>query len=113
VNAEVESDSVRRVFLSFVCVFLLLFAQQSAIAHAAWHIHNPSPAQHDGNGKVGFQGELCNLHSVFGQVLGGVHVSPLQLLAPGSYTGRVERRERSLCSSVSLAYLSRAPPVLL
>ena len=61
----------KRRFTAFFCVFLLLFAQQAALTHAAWHAHHEHAstsraAAHDGS----LQGELCALHGPFTQVLG-------------------------------------------
>ncbi len=42
---------VTRVLLHACCVFLLLFAQQSALTHIAKHAPEQSPEQHDGKGK--------------------------------------------------------------
>jgi len=105
---------VKRVSLRLACVFLLLFAQQSALTHAAWHAHGQVPAQHhDGEDKASFQGSLCSLHVVFSQVLGGVHTTTLQPPAPEHFVEQTTQHEYSHCVEVHLPFLSRAPPVLL
>ncbi|MFN7086904.1 MAG: energy transducer TonB [Burkholderiales bacterium] len=45
---------------------LLLFAQQSALTHAAWHARERQPAPQDSG--ASFQGGLCDLHVAFGAV---------------------------------------------
>lgn len=62
---------VQRIFLTIVCVFMLLFAQQGALTHAAWHAGATSTT-HDKGGKGGFEGSLCDLHKSLSQVTGGV-----------------------------------------
>ena len=100
-------------FLRLVCICLLLFAQQSALTHAAWHAHGQTPAQHDSNDKASFQGGLCDLHVAFSQVLGGVQATPVQHLVWDSVAERIAQRPR-LCGFVeTLVPLSRGPPVLL
>jgi hypothetical protein len=59
-----------RKLVQFVCVFMLLFTQQVALTHATWHAHGAAPAEH-GKGKPTLQGDLCSLHGLFSQVLGG------------------------------------------
>ena len=75
--------------LHYLCILLLLFAQQVALSHAAWHAlgHVPGDAHahadghsgHDGDHQHhpdepsnGSQAHLCEFDAVFGQVLGGV-----------------------------------------
>ena len=104
---------MKRVFLQFACIFLLLFAQQSALTHAAWHAHGQPPAQHDSKDKASFQGGLCDLHVAFSQVLGGVQATPAHLSVRDSVTERIAQRPR-LCGFIeTLTPLSRGPPVLL
>lgn len=103
---------MKRAFVHLACLFLLLFAQQSALTHAAWHAtHKLPPVQQDGNGKGSFQSGLCNLHVAFSQVLGGVHTAPLGPPAPEDFVEQGERLEYSRCVEVRLPFLSRAPPV--
>lgn len=60
-------------FTSILCVLLLLFAQHSAFAHAAFHAHgDQAPAHEEDQSDKSFQSTLCALHGAFGQVLGGV-----------------------------------------
>ena len=62
----------RRTLIHFGFALLLLFAQQVALAHAAWHAFDPASEHRQEQGDASFQGELCSLHGVFGQLLGGV-----------------------------------------
>jgi hypothetical protein len=67
-------------FIHYICVALLLIAQQGALAHATWHAgktqHNAaeleSPAGHENRDS---QSSLCDFDLAFGHVLGGVHGS--------------------------------------
>jgi hypothetical protein len=60
-----------RKIVPFLCIFVLLFAQQAAYAHAAWHAGEQAAGQerpHDAS----FQDKLCDLHGAFGEVLGAL-----------------------------------------
>ena len=52
---------------ALVLAFVLLFAQQVALAHAIGHL-DATPSQ--------AETRLCDLHSTMGSVLGGVHAAP-------------------------------------
>jgi hypothetical protein len=104
---------LKSVFLRLACICLLLFAQQVAVTHAAWHAHGKPPAQQENKGKGSFQGGLCSLHAAFSQVLGGVQATPLQHSAQDGTAERIAQRP-NLCHVVeALTPLSRGPPVLL
>jgi hypothetical protein len=104
---------VKRVFLQLSCVLLLLFAQQVALTHAAWHAHGQPPVQHDSKDKASFQGGLCDLHVAFSQVLGGVQAAPVHHSVRIGVAERIAQRPH-LCGFVeTLTPLSRGPPVLL
>lgn len=108
-----QSRNLKRVFLQFACIFLLLFAQQSALTHAAWHAQPQPPAQDHSKDKASFQGGLCGLHVAFSQVLGAVQATPAQYLVRDGVAERIAQRP-SLCGFVeTLTPLSRGPPVLL
>ena len=76
----------RRIF-HYLCVFLLLFAQQIAISHATWHAlpysggdqaHQDQAHDHQyesdaDSSTQSTQSNLCAFDLAFGQVLGGVH----------------------------------------
>lgn len=98
--------------LQFVCIFLLLFAQQSALTHAAWHA-GQQQIQLDSKDKVSFQGSLCDLHAVFGTVLGGAHASPVHQAAQSCIEERIAQRPRPLLFTTVPTPLSRGPPALL
>lgn len=61
----------RRYVLQVVCVLLLLFAQQAAWVHAAWHAGQRT-GTNQGEHDESPQGALCSLHVAFGEVLGAV-----------------------------------------
>jgi hypothetical protein len=104
---------VKRVFPQLVFVLLLLFAQQAAFTHAAWHAHDQHPAQHDSKDKVSFQGSLCDLHVAFSAVLGMAHASPVHHAAREGTDERIVQRPHVLRVAESPTPLSRGPPVLL
>ncbi len=83
-----------RRFYHYLCVVLLLIAQQDALVHAAWHagggdaraheaqheghahdLHDPRDNNSGGNESPTGQASLCAFDLAFGQVLGGVHGS--------------------------------------
>lgn len=113
-----------RRFFHCLCVFLLLAAQQGALAHATWHAggaaHNAQVRQghaHDYNGSdhespLG-QGKLCAFDSAFGQVLGGVQGScapPVTAELPAAIAGYIGNPRLDVEAVHALA---RGPPVLL
>ena len=65
---------MQRVVLRLACIILLLFAQQSALTHAAWHAKQTAPLEQENSGKA-VHGGLCDLHHAFSQVLGGVQAA--------------------------------------
>ena len=105
---------MKRVFPQIVFILLLLFAQQAAFTHAAWHAHDQHPAQHDSKDKVSFQGSLCDLHVAFSAVLGGAHASPVHHAAQECGDERIVLSPaRPLRVAESPTPLSRGPPHLL
>jgi len=104
---------LKRALLQLVCILLLLFAQQSALTHAAWHAHQPHSAQHDGRDKASFNGSLCDLHVAFSAVLGGAHASPVHHAVRECVDERIVRYTVPLLLSVAPSPLSRGPPALL
>jgi hypothetical protein len=96
-----------------ICIFLLLFAQQSAFTHAAWHhAHEHSPAHHQDQDDASFQGELCGLHGAFSQVLGGVQTAVVHHLLPQRIAGTIAHRPGACIVPELHVPLSRGPPVL-
>jgi len=95
-------------------MLLLLFAQQTALTHAAWHAtHESPPAQQDGKGKGSFQSGLCNQHFAFSQVLSGAHAASPAPPAPEHFVDQGKQQHYSHCVQVLLPFSSRAPPILL
>lgn len=71
----------RQIF-HYLCLILLLIAQQGAIAHATWHAggdaraHETETLDHASQQESpGGPASLCAFDLAFGQVLGGVHGS--------------------------------------
>jgi hypothetical protein len=76
-------------FVHYLCVALLLIAQQGALVHATWHAagdihagetqHNAadreSSAGQQNRDSQSDQSNLCDFDLAFGHVLGGVHGS--------------------------------------
>ena len=63
-----------RYAIRLLCIFVLLFAQQAAYTHAAWHAGEQ--AQHQSKQDASLQDQLCALHGALSQVLGGIHDTP-------------------------------------
>lgn len=102
----------QRRFISFAWIFLLLFAQQSAITHAVWHASDHGPAQHKNKGDASYQGKLCGLHGAFSQVVGGVQPSAAQEPLPQCAAQTIEYRPGPLVVPELHVPLSRGPPLL-
>jgi hypothetical protein len=101
----------QRRSISLVYVFLLLFAQQSAFTHAAWHaLGHPQQHQQD-KGKASFQGDLCALHSAFSEVLGGVQAGAIPLDVSQGVAEAIPYRSRPSVVLQTHLPLSRGPPV--
>lgn len=100
----------RRTFSLFFCVALLL-AQQGAFMHAAWHAHEDFSAHHQEQSDASLQGELCGLHGVFSQVLGGVEPGALHHAVPQAIAEAVAYRPAIQPVFDLLAPFSRGPPV--
>ena len=102
----------KRRFTHFVSIMLLLFAQQSAFVHAAWHARQQSPAQHQDQGKASFQGDLCRLHGAFSQVLGGVQATATHHYVSQRIDETIAHRPGACVVLELHVPLSRGPPVL-
>ena len=104
---------MRRTVIQLASILLLLFAQQAAFTHEAWHAGHPFEQQHDNRDKASFQGSLCNLHSAFSQVLGVVHSSPLPVTLSENVNARIEQTFHARIVAEAPPFLSRGPPSLL
>jgi hypothetical protein len=109
-----------RLTMQLLCIALLLFAQQAALAHAVWHAHQKIPhGQHEQasaqepRGSLGREvSAICALDVVLGEVLGAVpcggHAVQLR-----SDSHSVTASGRSVDAAFRfLAPLSRGPPSL-
>ena len=120
----------RRLF-HYLCIFLLLVAQQGAIVHATWHAggdaqahqqpdreghdaHEGHAQDHDASPELpAGQASLCAFDLAFGQVLGGVHGScalPVVTELPAVIAGYTFNPRRG---SDAVPTLSRGPPAFL
>jgi hypothetical protein len=100
-----------RSFKAFIYVFLLLFAQQVALTHAAWHAREHTPAHQTGKGDASLQGDLCGLHGAFSQVLGGAQTGAVQLAIPLGVADAIPPYSGLYVALRLHAPLSRGPPV--
>jgi hypothetical protein len=114
----------KRTILNYLCVFLLLVAQQGALTHQVWHLHDYLPAheqhdhagaahEHSGGKTPSPQAELCVFHAAFGSLFaGGCAAQPT--LAPAGLTDwlAAPAAVRHVTPS-AVTPPSRAPPVLL
>jgi hypothetical protein len=113
---------MRRALLHFVCAFLLLNAQLTALTHSVWHLHDSLPphAQHDDSGTArgggeapSPQAELCVFHATFGSLFAG-GCSGQPVVAADAFSDwfasppAVAHHEQA-----AVVPPSRAPPVLL
>ena len=114
---------MRRAVLPFVCAFLLLSAQLTALTHSVWHLHDylPAHAHHDHTGAAhndgdeapSSQAELCVFHAAFGSLsAGGCAAQPA--VAASSFSDWFAKPPAvSHFAQAALTPPSRAPPVLL
>ena len=105
--------SVQRILARIVFILLLLFAQQAALTHAAWHASQATHAPAHEDGKASFQGGLCDLHHAFGQVLGGVQAAAAPCMPRTAVDDIAPAYADAGCIQPFLAPLSRGPPFLL
>lgn len=107
----------------YLCVLLLLIAQQGALGHATWHAGgdaraargNASLAQTQDSGhKVPLgQGTLCAFDLAYGQVMGATHGACIAAAFVPMGVERIqEGAPRQLIATVISPH-SRGPPVLL
>jgi len=113
----------RRAFLQYVCVFLLLVAQQGALTHALWHAghahdeHSSAHGQEDSykndSEHPSNQASLCAFDIAFGQVLGGMHGGTMPLACAPIVPERFHDLATPRLRAEALSPRSRGPPVLL
>lgn len=94
-------------------VVLLLVAQQGAFVHAAWHAHEGTPAHHEKQqGDDSFQSELCTLHGLLSQVLGGTETADFCHAVSPATAETISYVPAARPLLDLLVPFSRAPPVL-
>lgn len=117
----------RRAFLPYLCVFLLLAAQQGAIVHAVWHsldshlaLSDVNHAFHDSEGthqrdtqSQSGQASLCPFDMAFSQVLGGTHAVCAPLAFVPAVVERIHELTAPLLYAEAISPKSRGPPILL
>ena len=107
-----------RRLMQLCCIFLLLFAQQTALTHALWHAQRQLPAgelerttvhvSHD-TGKADVAA-LCAFDAAVGQVLGGAFSGSHEPPKGSAATEAPHRLARTSPTPYFLAPLSRGPP---
>jgi hypothetical protein len=110
--SSTRSIVTKRGFTHFVSIFFLLFAQQGAFVHAAWHARQQAPVQHQDQGKASFQGDLCGLHGAFSQVLGGVQPTAVHHSVPQRIDKAIAHRPGACVVLELHVPHSRGPPLL-
>jgi hypothetical protein len=103
---------ITRRFAHFICIFLLLFAQQSALTHSAWHAQEHSPAHQQDKGDASIQGTLCELHGVLSQVLSAVQAPEVRYACTPGVAEAIVFRAGARVVPELLVPLSRGPPPL-
>jgi hypothetical protein len=115
---------VQRPLLQLICIFLLLSAQQAALTHRVWHLHDYLPAhehqdragaahEHNDDEAPSSQAELCLFHAALGSVFAGgcAGETVLGTAADSSWLA-ISTAVWRVAETVALPP-SRAPPVLL
>ena len=114
---------MKRALLHAVCAVLLLCAQQGALIHSAWHLHDYLPAHEhhdhagaahdDGDEIPPFQAELCVFHAAFSNLFAGGCAAQLTIAAAGYFHWLAIPPAVWHIAQRTLTPPSRAPPVLL
>ena len=102
------ADMTRRCAVQLLYILLLLFAQQTAYSHAAWHAGEHS--QQHRKSDASFHGKLCGLHGVFCEVLGGIQGSSAGAFIAVSPASVTEWRAEVALVLPLQSPLSRGPP---
>jgi hypothetical protein len=103
---------MKRSILQFVCILGLLFAQQGALMHAIWHVHGTAAQPHDGDQKQSAQGDLCKLHGLFTQVVGGAPAPVVHFSMDDVLNEHIVHLSERRHSVRPLTARSRGPPRL-
>jgi hypothetical protein len=109
-----------RHVLNWLYALLLLVAQQGALTHSVWHLHDHLPAHgqqqaadtassHGGN-EPSSQSRLCDLHSVLGTLLAGDCGGQTVLAAPALSHGLTASAATWRFAQTATTPPSRAPP---
>jgi hypothetical protein len=115
----------KRAVQQFLCILLLLFAQQAALTHSVWHLRDYLPAQeHHGHGSAphehgddggtpSSQAELCVFHAALGSLFAGGCTAQPTVAAAEFFHWLSTPIVVRLVPQATLTPPSRAPPVLL
>ena len=112
----------KRIALHFLCAFLLLFAQQGALTHQVWHLHDYLPAHehndhagaaHDNDKSPSSQAELCIFHAALGSLFAGGCTGQPAIAAAGLSDWLATSPAAWRVAQSTATPPSRAPPVLL
>jgi len=105
--------------MQLICIFALLLAQQQALTHAVWHLHDHLPAhgQHHDAGAASHhddepssQSQLCDLHFALGTLLSGDCGGQSALAVPVLEQGLAPQAVTWRSSQTAAIPPSRAPP---
>jgi len=117
------TGKLKRALLHAVCAVLLLCAQQGALIHSAWHLHDYLPAHehhdhagsahNDGNELPSSQAELCVFHAAFGSLFAGGCTAQPTIAAAVFFQWLATPPAVWHIAQPTLTPPSRAPPVLL
>ena len=113
-----------RNLMQLCCIFLLLFAQQTALTHALWHAaggheshaHAAGGHAHDHDAhdrESDAQGALCDSHSACGTLLGGHHGATAALGALDAACAHAASHFTGRITAEAVPAVSRGPPLLL
>lgn len=111
-----------RRLMQLGCIFLLLFAQQSALTHTLWHAagsHDShalhvSVADHDAHDhEPDAQGALCDYHLALGTLLGGHHGAAVPLVLADTACTHGVLPPTGRIAAEAVPAVSRGPPLLL
>jgi len=114
---------MKRALLHAVCAVLLLCAQQGALIHSAWHLHDYLPAhehqdrastagQH-GDDEPSSQSQLCGLHAALGTLLAGDCGGQTAATTADFWQWFISSNAVWRIAQLAVTPPSRAPPVLL
>lgn len=107
----------------YLCVLLLLIAQQGALGHATWHAGGDARAarehaslaltQDKGHRSPLDQSALCAFDLAYGQVMGATHGACIAAAFVSTVVERIQASATRQLIATVITPQSRGPPVLL